>query len=186
MRKQALSVSASLDTLRRFVRPDVESVIMPLQSRDLLPSGKQIFALNLSYELNYTETTKLTPRFPRFELFDFSINYSSLCYDSAQESFSCMIVDENGRVLYYANQDAQKPVSLEYGKYFIKAQIMSSDVEMLERARGMLVCLETPLAKAVSLNCYASLGDVASSKTSTFKQTKLTRNAQVSDCFVNV
>jgi hypothetical protein len=80
--------------------------------------------------------------------------------------------------LYFANQDA-KSVTLESGKYFIKAQIVSADVEMLDRARGMLCCLETPLAKAVALNTYASLNDVASSKTSTFKQTRLTRDAQV-------
>jgi tripeptidyl-peptidase-2 len=67
MRRQALSVSASLDTLRRFLRPS-DSVISPLKSRDVLPNGKQLMSLNLSYELNYTESIKLTPRFPRFEL----------------------------------------------------------------------------------------------------------------------
>lgn len=169
MRKQEIAVSASLDTLRRFVRPLNDSVILPLKSRDMLPNGKQLFSLNLTYELNYTETTKLTPRFPRFELY---------CYDSAQSNFSCVIVDENGRVLYFGNQDA-KSVSLESGKYFLKAQLVSSDETLLERARGMLVCLEVPLAKPVSLNTYASLNDVATSAKSTYKQTKLSRDAQV-------
>lgn len=128
LRRQNIGqVVCRFEKFRRFQRPD-EFTLKPLGSRDILPNGKQLHSAILSYKLDFPEPVKLTPRFPRFE---------GYCYDSAQHSFSHAIVDENGRILYFANQDA-KEVSLSKGKFTITANIVSDDPSMLDRLRGIL------------------------------------------------
>lgn len=80
LRKEHISFSASLDTLRRFIRP-TDSIVKSLKSRDVLPDSRQVHELVLTYSVKVSEASSITCRFPRM---------NDVLYDSIFENF-CVI-----------------------------------------------------------------------------------------------
>ncbi|KAI9000329.1 subtilase family-domain-containing protein, partial [Hyaloraphidium curvatum] len=128
MRKERINLNPSFDTLRKTVALNKDlSSIVPLGSRDVHPSGKQMHALNLVYEpkVPATDSGSVTFHFPWI---------TDLLYDSPFDGFLCMIHDW-ARKLVATRDVYPKAVQLpkQGGEYTVRAQVLSTDVSALDR-----------------------------------------------------
>lgn len=152
LRKEKLNLSASFDTLRRSVAPNKEqSLVVPLKSRDVHPSGKQLHALTLVYEVKVpaTDSGSVTFHFPWI---------TDLLYDSPFDGFLMMVHDWAKRLI--TTRDVYpKPVTLhkQGGEYTVRAQLISSSVEALDRVvkEGWPMLMDLK-CKSTSLSVYAN------------------------------
>ncbi|KAJ3047136.1 tripeptidyl-peptidase II Tpp2 [Rhizophlyctis rosea] len=157
IRKEIVSPSVSLDTLRRFFRP-TDYQITPLKSRDVLPDSKQVHQLTLTYSVKLTDAgsgTNVTPRFPKF---------NDVLYDAAVESFVLIVFDNNKRSLSYQDIYA-KSVKLSDGTYTIRVQIQSASIEVLDKYISSPLVLDMSLSKSLSLTTYSRLGHAVTGST---------------------
>ncbi|TPX63343.1 hypothetical protein SpCBS45565_g06696 [Spizellomyces sp. 'palustris'] len=168
VRKEEISLSVTLDTLRRFIRPN-DAIISPLKSRDVLPDTRQLHQLVLTYIVKISETgggVNITPRVPKA---------NEVLYDAFFESFVLIVFDANKKELSY--QDIYpKTLKVTDGTYTIRVQVISGSVEFLDSLTSMPLILDQALGKSGSLNAYKGLGyAVREDKTGTFKKRTLQR-----------
>lgn len=144
--REVLAPKAVLETHRTYYRP-TESVIRPLGAeRDLLPDGSPIYELQLTYKFDQARTGTVTPRFPSID---------GILYDSPYGSHLWMLFDEKKR--HVSTDDIwPDPLRLRKGKYLLKVQLRHSDVKALERQKKLLLAIDRPLAKPISLGIYES------------------------------
>jgi tripeptidyl-peptidase-2 len=171
LRKIEIVPSASLETLRKVIRPNADHFLGPLKSRDILSDSKQIHELQLTYSFKVSnDGTSVTCRFPRV---------NDVLYESCLDNFCLILYDGNKQVLAY--QDIYpKSVKLQEGTYTLKAQVKSSNVDVLEKLANMPLVLDLSLSKSISLPLFNSIGDVISSNGS-FKRKSLEKGERT--CF---
>ncbi|KAJ3146766.1 tripeptidyl-peptidase II Tpp2 [Geranomyces variabilis] len=168
IRKEQVSAGISLTTLRRNIRP-ASNTISALKSRDVLPNGKQLHQLVLTYNVTVSEAesgVEITPTFPA---------YNSVLYDAWVESFTCIVYDNNKQELSY--QDIYpKGVKVKDGTYTVRVQIISSSVEELDKLVAMAMVLDQALPKPTTLTAYKTLAAAAKEdKEAAFKTPVLQR-----------
>ncbi|KAJ1557325.1 tripeptidyl-peptidase II Tpp2 [Nowakowskiella sp. JEL0078] len=164
IRREELAYSASIDTLRKFVRP-TETSISPLKSRDVLPDSTQVHQAILTYVFKSPEGgISVTPRFPKF---------NDQLYDSAFENFCFIVYDANKRVISF--QDIYpKEIKLSEGTYTFKAQILSRFHDVLEKHLTIPLVLDISV-KSITLSTFSSFPDVVTNGATNYKKKTLAR-----------
>eukprot|EP00913_Durusdinium_trenchii_P005630 g5248.t1 len=144
--REELEPKAVLKTHRTFYRPK-SAVIRPLDAhRDQLPDGSPIYELLLTYEFDQPKTGSATPRFPAID---------GILYDSPFGTHLWMLFDEKKK---HVTTDDIWPdaITLRKGHYKLQVQLRHSKVKTLERHRKLLMAIDRPLAKSLSLGIYTS------------------------------
>ncbi|CAI5460083.1 unnamed protein product [Closterium sp. Yama58-4] len=134
-RMERFTPTVSLNRVRAAYRPS-EAKVEPLSStRDMLPDGRQIQALNITYKFSISESGRYTPRLPLL---------NQRLYDSEVEGQFFQLFDSHRRLL--ACEDAYpKPVKLGKGEFTVKLQIRGDQVGRLEKLKTMPLLLDRTL-----------------------------------------
>ncbi|GJP41683.1 hypothetical protein CLOM_g1324 [Closterium sp. NIES-68] len=160
-RMERFTPSISLNRLRSTYRPS-EARVEPLSStRDVLPDGRQIQALNLTYKLSISEPGRYTPRFPLL---------NQRLYDSEVEGQFFQLFDSHRRLL--ACEDAYpKPVKLPKGELTLKLQIRGDKVARLEKLKAMPLLMDRTLEdkSVLKLSVYNTADSAIFAGTDTVK-----------------
>ncbi|GAB4139011.1 MAG: hypothetical protein Tsb009_07640 [Planctomycetaceae bacterium] len=144
--RESVSPKGSLTTHRTFYRPKSSVIRMLNSQRDRLPNGQSVFELVLTYEFEQTSTGSVTPRFGRIDGF---------LYDSPFGGHLWMLFDSNKRRI--ATDDIwPAPVTLRKGHYTLKVRLRHSDRSKLEHQKSLLLSLDRPLKKPISLSMFPS------------------------------
>ncbi|KAJ3022226.1 tripeptidyl-peptidase II Tpp2 [Thoreauomyces humboldtii] len=173
LRTETVSASASLDTLRRYVRPS-SYVVSALKSRDELPSARQLHQIVLTYTFAVAKGTgpvNVTPRVPRF---------NDLVYDNPIDSFELIIYDGNKKELQYADVYAKTVKVADGATYTVRVRLASTDTDLLEKLNATVLVIDQALAKPITLAAYQTLDAVVAedSSLSFKKKTALPRGAR--------
>lgn len=147
LREEDILPTVSLKTHAQLVRPS-EHKISPLGSRDVLPNGRQIYALTLTYNFHQSKAGEVSP----------NVTYlSDLLYESEYESQLWMIFDSNKRMLGSGDAFADRySVKLEKGDYVLKLQVRHDSKDQLEKLKDMIVSIEQKLSPAITLETHSS------------------------------
>ncbi|KAJ3099252.1 tripeptidyl-peptidase II Tpp2 [Phlyctochytrium planicorne] len=161
LRREEIGASVSLDTLRKFIRPN-DSSVSPLKSRDVLPDGRTLNQLVVNYTVKVTEgVTSMKPYIPRTR---------GVLYDSSFDNFTIQIFD--GKKALKATHDIYpKAVKLPEGTYHIRASFVSKDLDMLEKIQTAALVVDFEVSKAVTLSVHKTLADLLSGGGEASKQT---------------
>ncbi|KAJ3251446.1 tripeptidyl-peptidase II Tpp2 [Chytriomyces hyalinus] len=154
LRAEALCApSILLNTLQKAVRPTEEAVICALTAqRDILPDGKQLFELVLSYTFQVAEEGNVLPLFP---------HVLNAIYDSSYESFYIQIYDSQKSLQSY-HQSKPEKTKLKEGTHTARVQFVSSDLAALERLKSCVLIINFELKKSISLKSSKSISGALS------------------------
>ncbi|PFX32477.1 Tripeptidyl-peptidase 2 [Stylophora pistillata] len=162
LREEQINPSVSLKTHAQSLRPS-EYKINALGSRDVLPNGRQIFALTLTYNFHQSKAGEVSV----------DVTYlSDLLYESEYESQLWMIFDSNKRLLGSGDAFPDRySVKLEKGDYVLKLQVRHDNKDQLEKLKDTVVLIEQKLSPAITLDTHSSrLAAMKSSKFSSCTQ----------------
>ncbi|XP_078380044.1 tripeptidyl-peptidase 2-like isoform X2 [Oculina patagonica] len=147
LREEEILPSVSLKTHAQPVRPS-EYKISPLGSRDVLPNGRQIYALTLTYNFHQSKAGEVSPN---------ATYLSDLLYESEYESQLWMIFDSNKRMLGSGDAFPDRySVKLEKGDYVLKLQVRHDNKDQLEKLKDTVVLIEQKLSPAITLDTHSS------------------------------
>ncbi|CAI7931005.1 unnamed protein product, partial [Closterium sp. NIES-54] len=167
-RMERFTPTVSLNRVRSAYRPS-EAKVEPLSStRDMLPDGRQIQALNITYKFSISESGRYTPRLPLL---------NQRLYDSEIEGQFFQLFDSHRRVL--ACEDAYpKPVKLGKGEFTVKLQIRGDKVGRLEKLKTMPLLLDRALEdkSALKLGVYNSADSAIFAGSDTVKNALMAPN----------
>ncbi|KAJ8310382.1 hypothetical protein KUTeg_012247 [Tegillarca granosa] len=148
LKNQELSPSISLKTLVQPLRPVENKIKCLYGSRDSLPEGRQIYAIELTYNLHIDKAVEVMP--------DCSL-LSDVLYESVYESQIWMIFDGNKQHL--GSGDAypnQYNVKLEKGDYTIILQVRHESRELLDKVKELVLLIHHKLPTPVTMDVYGS------------------------------
>jgi tripeptidyl-peptidase-2 len=149
--RETVTPKVTFDTLLQSVRP-TDSIVEPLQTRDVLPNSKQVHALVNSYSYKVTEGASIMFKIPRFH---------NVLYDSHLDNFAIMVYDTNKKLVLF--QDVYgKPKKFDEGTYDIKVQFASSNLQLLNDLKASCLIVESTLATPVSPPISTSLASLDS------------------------
>ncbi|MCK4341305.1 MAG: S8 family serine peptidase [Phycisphaerae bacterium] len=152
LRSERVSPKASLNTLRRSVRPS-DSEMRPLDGvRDQLPEQRQIYELILTYDFEVEDSGTVTPRVAMLDILEYQESWQSLQY---------MIFDASQRVVERWGL-APRSLHLNEGDYVLRYHLRHDDVSQLEQLEDMALMLDYKLNAPVSLDFYSDPDDVLS------------------------
>ncbi|KAL3846837.1 hypothetical protein ACJMK2_017791 [Sinanodonta woodiana] len=148
LKNEDITPAISLKTLVQPLRPSEHKIRCLFGPRDTLPEGRQIYALELTYNFHISKGCEVTP--------DCSM-LSELLYESEYESQLWMIYDNNKQQLCsgdaYANKYSTK---LEKGDYTLMIQVRHEKRDLLEKLKDMTVLMNQKLASAVTFDLYGT------------------------------
>ncbi|KAL8612352.1 hypothetical protein ACOMHN_020171 [Nucella lapillus] len=148
LRSEEVSPNLTFKYAVQPIRP-VNHKLQPLSSsRDQLPEGRQIYALELTYNFHVGKSEDV--------LVDCSL-LSNLLYESEFESQLWMMYDANKQQL--SSGDAyphQYSVKLDKGDYTVLLQIRHEKREALEKIRDVVVLIHHKLPSTLTLDLYSS------------------------------
>ncbi|KAJ3130084.1 tripeptidyl-peptidase II Tpp2 [Physocladia obscura] len=152
LRRESISViAASLDKVQKSLRPIEAGTVSPLKSRDVLPDGRQLYELVLNYSLKVSEEGNVLPFYPRT---------GGTFYDNFFESVWIFVFDSQKALKSF--HDAKiRPISLKEGTYTIKMQIVSCNVQILDKLKNTPILVNFDV-KSVTLTSYKTLGGLIS------------------------
>ncbi|KAJ3013551.1 UNVERIFIED_CONTAM: tripeptidyl-peptidase II Tpp2 [Siphonaria sp. JEL0065] len=165
-RENITAISVSLDKIQKSLRP-TEAVVKPLKSRDVIPDGRQLYELVLTYSLKVAEEGNVLPFYPRT---------MGTVYDNFFESVWIFVFDSS-KSLKSAHDIKERPVKLVEGTYTVKMQIVSRSLEVLDKLQSAPILVNFDI-KAVTLNSYKTLGGLISG-TDKFAATTLSKGESV-------
>ncbi|KAI9346620.1 subtilase family-domain-containing protein [Obelidium mucronatum] len=157
------AISVVLDKLQKSLRP-TDAVIAPLKSRDVLPDGRQLYELVLTYSLKVVEEGNVLPFYPRT---------MNTVYDNFFESVWIFVFDST-KALKSVHDIKQRPVKLSEGTYTVKMQIVSRSLEVLDKLQAAPILVNFDTKSAVTLTSYKTLGGLISG-TDKFAATTLSK-----------
>ncbi|KAJ7392828.1 tripeptidyl-peptidase II Tpp2 [Desmophyllum pertusum] len=147
LREEELLPAVSLKTHAQPVRPS-EFKISALGLRDVLPNGRQIYALTLTYNFHQSKAGEVSPN---------ATYLSDLLYESEYESQLWMIFDSNKRMLGSGDAFPDRySVKLEKGDYVLKLQVRHDNKDQLEKLKDTIVLIEQKLSPAITLDTHSS------------------------------
>ncbi|XP_031502252.1 tripeptidyl-peptidase 2 isoform X2 [Nymphaea colorata] len=138
---------AVLKKIRTPYRPSDCSLFPLPEKRDLLPTGKQILALILTYKFKLEETAEITPRLPLL---------NNRIYDNKFESQFYMVSDSNKRI-YGTGDVYPKPLKLPKGDYTLRMSIRHENIHYLEKMKELVLFIERNLEAKdfIHLSCFS-------------------------------
>ncbi|KRH38464.1 hypothetical protein GLYMA_09G137200v4 [Glycine max] len=132
---EELAPVAILNKIRVPYRPIDSKIIALSTDRDKLPSGKQILALTLTYNIKLEDGAQIKPHIPLL---------NDRIYDTKFESQFYMISDSNKRV--YSSGDVYPSSSnLPKGEYILQLYLRHDNVQILEKMRHLVLFIERNL-----------------------------------------
>lgn len=149
---ERLSPSATLNWVRLAFRP-TEVKLEPLGKwRDLLPNGREVHGLLLTYKVSLSESGKYTPRIPLL---------NDRMYENEIEGQFYMIFDVNKRLLASGNI-YPKAVKLTKGDYTVCLLLRHDDVPLLEKLKKTSILFDRSLddKSSLKLSFYTTIDDV--------------------------
>ncbi|KAJ3367562.1 tripeptidyl-peptidase II Tpp2, partial [Kappamyces sp. JEL0680] len=149
IRRETISPKLELTSSRTTLR-STNQELSPLGERDVLPTGKRVHQLVLTYSFAVSEATKVKVEVPRFQ---------GSVYDSELESLMVAVFDANKKrcSIAAAHSTAKK---LDEGDYTVRVQIASSDLAWLGDLKATQIVVEKDLAKPVTASFYHLIGEV--------------------------
>ncbi|KAJ1935590.1 hypothetical protein FBU59_005337, partial [Linderina macrospora] len=148
-----IKVTATLDTLRRALRPTVSTVSLLALERDMHPeAGTAIQQLILDYKYSTTtDSTVITPRLTGID---------SLIYEAWTDNVALFVFDaKKQRVGEHFGYP--RPITLRRkGDYLIRVQIRHRSAKDLEALRHVPLVIETSLTPKVSVPAEFALASV--------------------------
>lgn len=137
--------SVSFKSLVIPVRP-LDHKINPLKLRDVIPNGRQIYEIVLTYNFNIAKASEIMPSFSLL---------SELLYESEFESQLWMLYDSTKQLLSagdaYPNLYSTK---VEKGDYTLKLQIRHEDRSLLEKLTDAAILITLKLVTSPALDIY--------------------------------
>ncbi|GIY14821.1 tripeptidyl-peptidase 2 [Caerostris extrusa] len=116
--------SAVFKTQVQVLRP-AEHKVRPLKSRDIIPEGRQVYEIQLTYSFNITRSGEITPIFSLL---------SDFLYESEFESQLWLLFDHNKQLIAVGDAYPSKySVKIEKGDYILKLQVRHEDPNLLEK-----------------------------------------------------
>ncbi|XP_015752679.1 PREDICTED: tripeptidyl-peptidase 2-like [Acropora digitifera] len=147
LKEEEILPSVSLKTHSQPVRPS-EYKISVLGSRDVLPNGRPIYALTLTYSFHQSKSGEVSPN---------ATYLSDLLYESEYESQLWMLYDSNKRLLSCGDAFPNRyTVKLDKGDYVLKLQVRHDNKDQLEKIKDTVVLIEQKISSAVTLDTHSS------------------------------
>jgi len=147
LRNEEVAPSIQLKNCVQVLRP-TEAKINALSSRDVIPVGRQIYQLLLTYSFHLNKSLDVTPN---------SALLSNFLYESEFESQLWMLFDCNKQFLASGDAYPEKyNIKLEKGDYTIKHSIRHEKKDLLEKLTDLPFLLSQKLATAISVDAYGS------------------------------
>ncbi|XP_023235229.1 tripeptidyl-peptidase 2-like [Centruroides sculpturatus] len=147
LRYEEIMPAVTLKSYVTVLRPS-ENKIQPLGCRDIIPEGRQIYELVLTYNFNISKSTEVTPVCPLL---------SDLLYESEYESQMWMIFDCNKQLLGIGDAYPNKySVKLDKSDYVMRFQVRHEQRSLLEKLTDMPFLLQQKLPSSLSLEVYAT------------------------------
>lgn len=139
LRNEEISPSGSLTTWRQTILP-TDFKLRPLDSRrDRLPDDRQVYAANLTYNINAESNGKV-----------------KIVYALNDEMESGIFVLYDAQKRRIGNGTSGSTVSLRKGGNVLKLHLRTDRQNLLEKARKLALQIERTLSKSVSLSFYQS------------------------------
>ncbi|CAF1324405.1 unnamed protein product [Didymodactylos carnosus] len=132
-----------------------DTKIQCLSHRDLLPGGKQIYELLLTYNFNLTKASEIQPKCPYFH---------ELLYDSEYEAALWMCFDSNKQYLGAGDVIKDYTLKLEKGDYIIRMHIRHDKVDLLEKVKDLSIHLQHKANGIPALEFYQTLDGLHTQK----------------------
>ena len=146
LHRQRIAPAAKLTTHRTTLSP-TSAVIKPLApSRDVLPNGRHLYVLELTYNFSQAKSGTVTPHFPLND---------DLLYDSSFGTQLWSIFDAGKRRIT-TDDIFPGSVKLLQGQHVLKLQLRHDDVSKLETMKKARLTLDRRLSSSVSLGVYSS------------------------------
>uniref|UniRef100_A0A1B6LQD6 Tripeptidyl-peptidase 2 n=1 Tax=Graphocephala atropunctata TaxID=36148 RepID=A0A1B6LQD6_9HEMI len=138
-----IQIKSSVSALR-----PTEAKVLALDKRDVIPPGRQIYQLLLTYTFHLSKSFEVTPN---------SSLLSHLLYESEFESQLWMLFDCNKQLLASGDAYPNKySVKLEKGDYTIKHQIRHEKKDLLEKLTDLPILLSHKLATPITVDAYGN------------------------------
>ena len=140
-----------LKSVVQVVRPSESRVVnLKAGNRDLIPSGRHTFELQLSYSFSLPKSGEAV------------LSLHQLCdvlYESELESQLWMLYDSNKRLLACGDAYPSKwSVKLEKGDYVVRAHVRHEKREYVERFQDTSLSVSSKLSSALTLDVFSSAG----------------------------
>jgi tripeptidyl-peptidase-2 len=153
LQRENLQPSLVLDTLRKTILP-TSNQTRALTDRDRLPDSRICFAFELTYEFKLGDASTVTLRLPWMD---------DLLYESPFEHFLLQLFDANKR-LVQVRDVYPKAIKLEKGEYVVKAHIVTSQPECLEKWTSAPLVVDAKM-KDITASLFQSISDLYANKT---------------------
>ena len=148
VRAEEVAPEIKLKNVVQVVRPGDSKVVSLSDVRDILPAGRQMFELQLSYNFTIAKTSENTLNLSML---------SEVLYESQLESQLLMLYDSNKRLITCADAYPSKWSSkLEKGDYTLKANVRHEKKDLLEKFTETPLLVSSKLSSPVSLDTYSS------------------------------
>ena len=148
LKVEVVSPEIKLKNMVQVVRPSEHKLVSLTDARDILPDGRQMYELQLSYSFSVNKTSENT--------FNLSM-LGDVLYESQLESQLVMIYDTNKRKVGCVDAFPQKwPLKLEKGDYIAKVNIRQEKKELVERFTDTPLLVSSKLSSPVSLDVYSN------------------------------
>lgn len=141
IRPEQLCPSIHLDQRLQFLQPS-GSTVHALSKRDLLPNGRPLFELLLTYSLNMREKTTLRLILPT----------SGYMYD-APLPLLIQIFDSRKKRVFFGDV-YPRPVQLDKGEYTVRAQLLHPDIAVLNSLKSALLTTQSPHKAQAKVDIY--------------------------------
>ncbi|CAG9855173.1 unnamed protein product [Phyllotreta striolata] len=131
----------------QIIKP-VETKISPLTSRDIIPPGRQVYELILTYNFTLSKPAEISPNLSLL---------SSMLYESEFESQFWMLYDSNKQLLGCGDAYPEKyTLKLDKGDYNIKIQVRHDKKDYLDKINEAPILLSQKLNANINMDTYLS------------------------------
>ena len=137
-----------LKNVVQVVKPSEHKLVSLTDARDVLPDGRQMYELQLSYSFSVSKTSENTLNLSML---------SEVLYESQLESQLVMVYDSNKRMIGCVDAYPQKwSLKLEKGDYTAKVNVRQEKKELVERFTETPLLVSSKLSSPLSLDVYSN------------------------------
>lgn len=153
LRSEEVTPAISLKNAIQILRP-TDTKISPLNERDIIPVGRQVYQNVLTYSFHLTKQQEISIKCPFL---------SSVLYESKFDSQIWMVFDSNKMMV--ASGDAFSGtnfIKLEKGEYVVRLQVRNEKKDILEKVNEVTLTVSYKLSSSIALDVYRSFNAATS------------------------